>query len=708
MSKTSPTDTDEPISGAVDESKKGVDRDAEFFLSLASSNYTTSRGYMDASLTTEWERNADHFHSRHFRRSAYMTKLYNGRSKIFRPLTRATERSSSAQAASALFSNLDFADILPENQNNKNQLAVARMMKKILGYYLDKKIPWFLTVMGAWQDTRVYGPCVTKTRWAFDEIEVETTIAGAEVLGVEVVVDEPVIDMLPVENVLLDPACDWRDPINTSPYVTVLMPMYIVDIEARMDRIDTKTGQPEWIRHTREQMLSVDQTSYNSVRQARDGDQRPNPQDSQERPEFKLIWIHENFVRIDGQELIYYTLGTTFMLTEVKRLEDVYGVGQRPLTYGVSIIEAHRFAPSSQTHLIANLQAGVNDIANLRIDNVRLALNKRYFIRRGAVIDLEALMRSVPGGGIFTENPDKDVKVIETRDVTGSSYKEQERLETESNDLSGTFLGGSVQNNRGLSETVGGMEMLAEGANALSEFDIKTFAETFVKPQLELLVMFIQKFADDVTMRHIAFSEVDKELNLIPSGAPDEEAEKLRDELSERVLKDKLSLRVNVGLGAVSPQRKAQTLNTTIGSIIANPAQIEKIDWDEVTKEQFAIAGYQDGARFLISKDSEDVPELTDEDVQAAYDQGAAEASDKVGLAKVEMEREKAANELAWKQKEKQLELAMKYNTTMETIQAKLSTEQNKDKTKRDIAATQSANARRKVDSKVPPTRGKT
>ena len=707
MSGISPKDTD--IALEVEEVEAEGEatpvRDDAFWISLASANFDAGRDYQNASLTNQWERNADHFNSKHYRRSAYNTKLYNGRSRLFRPLSRSAERSGASQFAAAIFSTQDIVDTQPENQSDLEQVAAARIMKQLLQYRLEKTIPWFLTCMGTWQDTRVYGPCATYTTWNFAEREVAKTeklddegkLISTEVVT-EVVIDEPTIEMIPPEDLLLDPACDWRDPANTSPWVVRLVPMYIVDVEARMnDEADTKTGKPTWFKLSRDAMLSSQGDRYNTVRQAREGDTRPDKMDAQERIEFKIVWAHENFVRIDGEEKVYWTLGAQHLLTNPQPLKDVYLTGKRPITYGFSIIEAHKFSPSSMIELISNLQMGVNDIANLRIDNIRLALNKRYIIRRGASVDLDALMRSVPGGGIFTENPERDVKVIETRDVTASSYKEQERMETESNDISGTFMGSSVQNNRALNETVGGMEMLAEGSNAISELDIRTFAETWVKPQLELLMAYIRAYETDEIILNMAFEDARKDSKfVIPDG---EDVDEFKQKMFARIRKDAITIRVNVGLGANSPQRKADTLVKTVNAIVQNPKQVERINWDEVTLEMFAINGFQDGKRFILAE-SDEGKAVSEEDVQAAYEQGVAESMDKAKIAETESRERIAMSKLETERELGFAKIALSEGISMQMLEMKLKIETKKDQTRRDTAAASTSSKNNELDFK--------
>ena len=729
MTSRSPTDINAPLEtgvSSIDVINYNEATDSQW-LSLAASNFTTARYYQDASLTTQWERNADHFNNKHYRRSVYNSRQYKNRSRLFRPLTRAAERSSSATFATAMFTNMDLIDVTPSNYNDPLQVASARIMKEILQFRLTKTIKWYLTCMGAWQDTRVYGPCCTYTTWDYIETKIETEVPEEDVMGkpipgrmkkvkkIVVLKDEPRIDMIPVENLLLDPQCDWRDPIGTSPYVIRLVPMHLDDVEAKMDQKDPKTGLPVWRKLSRGDILSASRDSYNTVRQAREGDNRPDKTDAQDRTEFEVVWAHENFVRVGGEEWVYWTLGTEFLLSDPTPLREVYHTGKRPLTYGFSVVETHKFSPSSTTELIAGLQTAVNDVANLRMDNIRLALNKRYIIRRGATVDLEALMRSVPGGGIMTDDPEKDIKVVETRDVTASSYREQERLETESNDISGTFMGAAVQNNQAMNKTVGGMELLAAGTNSISEMDIRTFVETWVKPQLELLIQYIQAYETDDVIFSNAFEEAFKEMGQtydldrlglaeVADDAEDEDRIKHDqniDNLKNKVLNDKMTINVNVGLGATSPQKKIELITYAISAIANMPDQVARLDGDEVSKEIFAAAGYQDGAKFIkgMGPGNKD-QELTEADLQEAFEQGTLEGQDKHKMAAIDVQFELGMKKIQMEENIRLAEIASKEGITVAQLESKTGIERMKDKTRRDQTAMSEGNKRNELEYK--------
>jgi len=59
--------------------------------------------------------------------------------------------------------------------------------------------------------------------------------------------DEPRIRLIPVENVRFHPSAEWTDPINTSPFLQILWPMYVKDIKERMKLGSaSKTGETKW------------------------------------------------------------------------------------------------------------------------------------------------------------------------------------------------------------------------------------------------------------------------------------------------------------------------------------------------------------------------------------------------------------------------------------------------------------------------------
>jgi hypothetical protein len=64
---------------------------------------------------------------------------------------------------------------------------------------------------------------------------------------------------------------------------------------------------------------------------------------------------------------------------------------------GYSAIETHKTNPDGPVGITRDTQAEINEMANQRIDNVKFAMNKRYFVKRNGQVDLRSISRNVPG-----------------------------------------------------------------------------------------------------------------------------------------------------------------------------------------------------------------------------------------------------------------------------------------------------------------------
>jgi hypothetical protein len=554
------------------------------FLKLAQEAYSGSERYMDNSLRGQWERNLRQWQSIHSSDSKYSSDAFKGRSRLFRPRTRAVIRKNEAACAAAFFSTQDVISIEPEDDSDEYQLMVAELVDSIANYRLQKSIPWFQLVNGAYQSGQVYGVVCSYQYWLYD---------GKQ--------DKPCIDLIPPENIRIDPASDWLDPINSSPYVIHLIPMYVSDIKQRMNTIDEKTGEPEWNKAEDKLILSAANEYYDSTRIQREQGRQDNKQNfSTDNMDFMTAWVRRNIIRHEGQDWVFYTLGGEFLLSEPKPLEEVYYHGERPYVMGCVVIEANKTYPSGIPQLTHDVQNEINDVCNQRMDNVKFVLNKRYFAKRGAQVDLNSLTRNMPGSVTLMNDPETDVVVHSTPDVTSSSFQEQDRLNLDFDDLSGTFSGSSVQANRNMNETVGGMNLMSQGANQLAEYQLRTFTETWVEPVLRQLIKLIMHYETDTNILSLA----GKKSKLFQQfqqayGIPG---------VTDDMLKGDLVVNVNVGTGATNPQTQVERfffgLNSLAGVLGEN--FINKVDTEEVIAETFGKLGYKDGKRFFNLEEGQD------------------------------------------------------------------------------------------------------
>ena len=578
------------------------------WIRIARQIYDGSTDYLDANLRFQWEKSLSLFNGKHPPASKYNTTAYEKRSKFFRPKTRIAVRNLQAAMSVAFFTNEDVVSIEPANPNDQMQSAAAVVAQSIMQYRLTNTIPWFQTMVAALQDAAVQGVCVSHQYWDFQElkesyIEVDgnnaplTDESGSPVVHDQLtaIKDSPVIELISPENIRIDPAADWADPIKSTPYIVHLIPMYLQDVREKI-----KNG--EWLEVTDEELLSTtDQSEQdNTTRLVRDEprmDPKENEAEYGEIKDFWIIWVHKNIVKRDGIDHCFFTAGTEIMLTDPKPLREMYPwlrEEERPYVMGAVNLEAHKVYPSGTVELTQELQAAANDIWNQRFDNVKLAMNKRYHIRRDRNIDLDALFRSVPGGAVEMDDPDMDVRVIDTKDVTGSAYAEQDRINMDFDELQGNFSTSTVQGARALNETVGGMNLLAGESSTIAEYTLRTFADTWVQKVLKQLLRLEQYYETDPVVLAVAGTQA---ANRFKFNA---------DEMLDELLRQDVLLKVNVGLNATDPLKKVQNLLFGVQTLAAFPGVPERINLPELTKEIFGQLGYKDGSRFVAFEEGGD------------------------------------------------------------------------------------------------------
>lgn len=678
-----------------------------WLLSRASEMYTKSTDYLDANITNQWEKNLSHFNNQHAPGSTYDKQNFR-RSNTFRPKTRANIKSQEAGMAAAAFATKDLVQISPQDPTNEVQIASAKINKTLLQYRLEKSIPWFLTVQGAYQDTKNYGICVTHQYWSYKEdtevlpaldeegnvvTEVDTETGKAIPMGYEertVREDTLKIDNIPPENFRFEPMCDWRNPVESSPYLICLFPMYAGDVQEMMQNSDPKTGKPAWRKYDLNAILTSRREEYSRTRWAREGRNRVAPDREQEGNTFTTVWAHMNIMKVNGEDIVWWTLGTELVLTDPMKLTEAYPhlkEGQRPFTIGFSNIEAHKNYPASDNELASGLQKEINDVANQRLDNVKLVLNKRYFVKRGAQVDLDALVRNVPGGGVMMGDPEKDVNVVNTPDVTGSSYQEQDRLSVEMDEIVGGFSQSSVQNSRNLNETVGGMGLMEQSAGAVEDYSIKVFIATWMEPCVRQCVQLEQYYETDEVVMTLAAKEAGIWQRYGTTEIPD------------GVLRQELTCNVDVGIGNTDPVRRVEKLIFGVSKTAEMPGMAARIKPQPIADEIFGALGHKDSSRYFMTdeefaknqegKEPEIPPELQIK--QAELQMRTEENRMRDERERIRMEDEK---ELGY------AKLALDKELKLEEVYNRLGVEQAKNKTARDTAAMKEANKAQELSIK--------
>ncbi|HEV2390091.1 MAG TPA: hypothetical protein VGS04_05130, partial [Nitrososphaerales archaeon] len=270
--------------------------------------------------------------------------------------------------------------------------------------------------------------------------------------------------------------------------------------------------------------------------------------------------------------------------------------GRRPYEMGRAVLETHKALPMSVPELVRGVQDDLNDNRNQRSDNVKLVLNKRYLVKRGANVDTPSLIRNVPAGITLVNNVEGEVKELEWADVTQSAYLEEDRIAGNFDELAGNFNPMQVSQQRTPRESERTMLAVQAPSSLLTEYLLKTFVETFVLPVVRQLVLLEQNYETDQAVLTLAGekAQIRQKFNV--------------DEITDQLLEQELTTQINVGMGATDPVMKLQrfvygVMNLAKLAVKPPPG----LNLTEVYKEVFALSGYQDGTRFIAQGDPEKV-----------------------------------------------------------------------------------------------------
>jgi hypothetical protein len=556
-----------------------------------------------------WAQSLRAFHNEHYVGSKYVRPEWRGRSRLFVPKTRTAVRKDMASVAASLFNNIDAINCLPGNEGDPRQRGAAAVMEELVNYRTDRtsgkaSFPWFLVSMGARQNAVIEGICITKQSWKqeFRKIKDEMVMAddgnGGQTQAVRahyaLEIDRPDMTLFPPENVVIHPGADWTNPAQTSAYLILKYPMTIEEIQAKQNA-PVNPWNPDVTEAELKSAVNQTKQDMEAIRRAREmGLDRYD--ETQTGTEFQVVWIYECFIKQGGEDWTFYSVGDQIYLTDPKPTREVYPAhfGERPVAYGYGSLEAHRIFPMAPVESWQPLQVETNDLRNLMLDATKQNVMPISKVRRGRRIDMDQVKRRSSGSSIFVDDPD-DV-TWETPPQIGQAPVEMGReLDLELDDLAGQQNYGSVETNNALGKTLGGLKLAAGAANAVQEFDVRVWIETWATPALAQIVQLEQYYeADPVVL-----------------GLCGQRAQLFQkygiNQIDDQLLEEQITVRVSVGLGAGDPQQRLAKFEAaaqiTVPLIQQSPefqSGQKEVNIEAVIEEVFGAAGYKDGgARFF-------------------------------------------------------------------------------------------------------------
>jgi hypothetical protein len=653
--------------------------DDKVFVKCFKDSLRSSREYQQKKLQSSMNRSYRAFQNRHMNGSKYDTARYKSRSKIFKPKTRQAVMKNLATAAQAFFSTQDVVSISPERASDKLQASTAIFLHEVLNYRLDRRNRWagpnwFLTLTGAVQDTQIAGYCVTKQYWEYEERTVKNyatvtrqqpildntgqplrdMLTGEPVLedveeetvsdDQEITRDRLMIMNIPAEQAYIDQTGDWRDPIQEGGFFFAGFAVRLddvrdiinqqadrnvmggkawrkVDVSALTGATNDRDSQAAGVRRSRNDGIDPLEGLYTS-------------KDNQ------TVWLYECFYRKDGEDWHFWMVGENTLLSDPRPTIDSYPghCGERPYVRGVGNVETHRVYPMSTVESVQPLQNEINDVTNLGLDAMKMAISPITVVKRGSNPDLKQLQNRGPDATIFANNVD-DVTFTRAPDPSSNSLQYLNILSNDFDDSAGVFSQSSVQSNRTLNETVGGMQLIAGSANAMTEFTLRVFVETWAEPTLAQCVNLIRYYESDEVVIAVAgenaglIENIDTEDDgtLDPRQAQQDAAEEEGetpdqqkkeppisiDQVLGHLDRAQVTVKIDVGIGALDPQQRlGKFMQAWQGTKDIAPLLAEQgiqPNGEALTQELWGLSGYKDGAdRFFMKapkKQGEGPPE---------------------------------------------------------------------------------------------------
>ena len=588
--------------------------------------FDSSTSYVDNNWRKKWANDLRAFQSRHPSDSKYNSAAYQYRSKLYRPKTRSAVRHGEASGAAAFFSSLDALAVEAADEHDDLSVLAATVQREVLRRRLNQpEMKWFMTVIGGLQDALKVGMVASynswrhRVRWRKSGNTWESTVLE----------DRPDVKLWPLEWVRFHPSADWIDPFNTSPFLIRMIPMHVQDVRLRASSKNLDHYEMPF-QNVTDGALANAKIDYDITQQARhQGNEQPQQLDTNI-GHFDMVWVHEVVMLNEhNYDQVYYTLGSSHRISEVKPIDDVYWHGMRPMTSGFVVLETHSTAPPSLHALSGGLPKEINDLANVRMDNLHLATNKRYLVRRGTQVDLRSLTRAAPASITMVNDIERDVSPLEFRDINPGAFAEQDRLNVDYDELVGNFSQSSVQTNRSMNETVGGMNLAVSGANMINDYGLRCFSESWLEPTIRQVRALIAEYETDESMIKSAMTKVMEDVT------PEEIL---------MLLKMDSQVSIDVGVGASNPMFKFERFMLGVERYIKTCMEAglpPRLDHQEFASEFFGYLGYKHPKFLQFPSNPEEAEALAQLEQQVMELQQALEQKHAEEAAKQQAETER-------------------------------------------------------------------
>jgi len=175
----------------------------------------------------------------------------------------------------------------------------------------------------------------------------------------------------------------------------------------------------------------------------------------------------------------------------------------------------HELYGVGEPEYLGKLNYLVNDITNLRLDNVNLNIHNMWIKTPQSDIDDSTLI-TTPGGIIETLDIN-GIQPLKKENVTADAYQEADRASAAIVKASGTYdyARGNTGDSAGLQRTATGVSLIQEAAVSRFRKRIQNF-EFAIEEMGEMLILMTKKFLDAGKMMRITGEEGDDFMEIFP------------------------------------------------------------------------------------------------------------------------------------------------------------------------------------------------
>lgn len=336
---------------------------------------------------------------------------------LYIPYAYSTVETAIPKILGSIFDSSPFISYKPVTADDE---AKAVKMTALVEYQMKQKMKASSVFYNVFKTSLILGTAITKQTWRYEEKTVikrefaDTTVQlddgtphnVQKVQPVErtvVTYDAPYIESVEVDKFFFDPA--YYD-IPESPFVCH---------EYSIELYRLQEGEQNKLYRNVKKLSSQDKQEESKI-----GTSRGDMKDAVKIWEY---WTDDWKVMVANESVV------------IQCIRNPYCHRRKPFTKWAPVPMPNEFYGKSMIETLVDLQEELNTLRNQRIDNVSMAINRMFKLRRGAEIDTAQLV-SRPNGFIEVDELD-DITELDMKDVTQSAYADEEIVKADMDVTSG-------------------------------------------------------------------------------------------------------------------------------------------------------------------------------------------------------------------------------------------------------------------------------